>query len=97
MKDAGAPAAAAAAPATRGGPAGSCRLDWPTRRSATIVVDGSGRTLYGFTKDADGTLDLRRRLRQRLAAGDRRRRAVAVEGLDQALFPPSTGPTAPSS
>ena len=42
-----------------------------------VLVDGYGLTLYGFTKDADGTPTCEGELRRGVAAGDRRQRRVA--------------------
>ena len=83
LKDATAPAAAPATPATPAAPAISAKTaDSPL---GTIVVDSSGRTLYGFTKDADGTstcVDACANAWPPAIVNG----AVAVEGLDQALF-----------
>ena len=71
VKDAAA-GAAAAAPTTAAAPAAPAPAASLADSSlGKIVVDGSGRTLYAFTKDANGTLDLPRRLRQRVAPGHR--------------------------
>ena len=85
VKDAAA-GAAAAAPTTAAAPATPAPAASLADSSlGKIVVDGSGRTLYAFTKDADGTstcLDAcANAWPPAIVTGD-----VAVQGLDQSLF-----------
>jgi predicted lipoprotein with Yx(FWY)xxD motif len=85
VKDAAA-GAAAAAPTTAAAPvAPAPAASLADSSLGKIVVDGSGRTLYAFTKDADGTstcLDAcANAWPPAIVTGD-----VAVQGLDQSLF-----------
>ena len=78
-----APAAAPATPAVPAAPAIVARAT--ESPLGVIVVDGSGRTLYGFTKDDDGTPTCVDACAEAwppaIVEGE-----PAVEGLDQALF-----------
>jgi predicted lipoprotein with Yx(FWY)xxD motif len=82
VKDTGAPTTAAPAPAPAA-PAAIAKT--ATTPLGTIVVDAGGRTLYGFTKDANGTSTCNDACAQAwppvTVSGD-----LAVEGLDQSLF-----------
>jgi predicted lipoprotein with Yx(FWY)xxD motif len=81
VKDAA--AAGGAAASTPAAPAAVAKL--ADSSLGKIVVDGTGRTLYAFTKDADGVstcLDAcAKAWPPAIVTGD-----LAVEGLDQALF-----------
>jgi len=82
VKDAASAAAAAPTTAPAAPVPAASLADSPLGK---IVVDGSGRTLYAFTKDADGTptcLDAcANAWPPAIVTGD-----VAVQGLDQSLF-----------